>query len=485
MYQIRSGNYAVVSASVAMQRARNFSHVSGYRDAGFEFMEVSNPVDERTTEICRFMDGQIINVNQAYDLSMDASMVATPEDIKKVNPFMRTVNERGRRYIETARGTRMAEITRSGMGTRDDAGQHRQMLSSKQFPQVAAVGPPPYHHLCRSITVPVSGLMQVPRGTMPIALPMRPPTPPKPPPAAPGKPVAGLPRAAVDRTLMEPATPRARGVVQLNRPIDFVREPTPGHPTAIGWDPDMAPPFRDMGVVRNVPLKTQVLDRAKYEVRVVNEAIAKAQEANGGRVLSPKALGETIQGVVRGYAAPKAPTARSIKVARQKGLTGQLGRREAQRRYSRAMTSLSSRFQTEALKRDFPTIAVRPGAGEYTPAAIFLPVGGSAAQERMLIRLMTHHLDGIGSNADAAAAVREAFKLTGQLGRTDDYTIIRGRWGDVTAGKVYHDDPTRTDITATAHAATVPALATKLAHLWGANPTHIGFLLSWLRGAFF
>lgn len=177
MWGARNAQYANVVAANAVSRARSHAELASYRDGGVEYMEVQAVLDERTTEICRFMDGHIISVADAYGVSEAAANVQRPEDIYDAAPFMQAVwtNAEGRRLgpkeahlrdhreLHTTRGARVAIIDRSGLGRKDDPGQFRALMGGNKFHD-AHVGPPPYHHLCRSFTVPRVDIYQVPRG---------------------------------------------------------------------------------------------------------------------------------------------------------------------------------------------------------------------------------------------------------------------------------------------------------------------------------
>ncbi|MFO7782070.1 MAG: hypothetical protein R6W94_10640, partial [Spirochaetia bacterium] len=141
-------NYSRAVASVAVNRARSFSEVKSYVSAGVHSLEVQAVLDERTTEICRGMDGQIIEVHLA-DAQVDAAAaVARPEDIATTSPFMRvqTNANTGVRSIATTTGVRIADVMRSGVGRLDDRGQMAFHRMGNQLPEIG-VGPPPYHHL--------------------------------------------------------------------------------------------------------------------------------------------------------------------------------------------------------------------------------------------------------------------------------------------------------------------------------------------------
>ncbi len=141
-------NYSRAVASVAVNRARSFSEMKAYMSAGVHSLEIQAVLDERTTEICRGMDGQIIDVHLANAQVDAAAAVGAPEEIATVSPFMRMATDRqtGTRSIMTNNGAKVADVMRSGMGRLDDRGQMAFHRMGNQLPQVG-IGPPPYHHL--------------------------------------------------------------------------------------------------------------------------------------------------------------------------------------------------------------------------------------------------------------------------------------------------------------------------------------------------
>lgn len=149
MWQKYGRNYSRAVASVALSRARSWSEVKSYQSASIEQLEFQAILDESTTDICRFCDGQVISVNDCADLLERGAGVNKPEDIRTVNPFVNVVRDKetGQRSLFTATGTKLADITRSGMGVRDDRGEFRSNLFGNQLPKNAHIGPPPLHHL--------------------------------------------------------------------------------------------------------------------------------------------------------------------------------------------------------------------------------------------------------------------------------------------------------------------------------------------------
>lgn len=67
----------------------------------------------------------------------------------------RSRDGRTRLYVDGGRGrTELAEVTRSAMGTRDDRGDFRALVSDATLSDMG-IGYPPYHGLCRTTTLAV------------------------------------------------------------------------------------------------------------------------------------------------------------------------------------------------------------------------------------------------------------------------------------------------------------------------------------------
>jgi len=82
-------------AANGMNRARNFGMIKGYQELGIEYLEVLAVMDERTSEICKMMNGRIIPVANAAG-QRDAMMAAeSPEDIKTISPWLKPAQLKG------------------------------------------------------------------------------------------------------------------------------------------------------------------------------------------------------------------------------------------------------------------------------------------------------------------------------------------------------------------------------------------------------
>ena len=69
-------------------RARSFGTVEGLVHGGIERLEIVAVMDERTSDICRELNGRIIDVADAVavrDRLLDAE---SPEDVKLVTPWI-------------------------------------------------------------------------------------------------------------------------------------------------------------------------------------------------------------------------------------------------------------------------------------------------------------------------------------------------------------------------------------------------------------
>jgi len=69
--------------------------IKGYQELGIEYLEVLAVMDERTSEICKMMNGRIIPVANAAG-QRDAMMAAkSPEDVKTISPWLKPAQLKG------------------------------------------------------------------------------------------------------------------------------------------------------------------------------------------------------------------------------------------------------------------------------------------------------------------------------------------------------------------------------------------------------
>ncbi len=115
-------------------------------------------LDEKTTDICRFLDGKFINVSDSLGMLERLEGVTDPDQVKTDNPWLSTGTDSDGRYIRIkypdGREILVARVERSGVGTADDRGEYSESLRMDEL-QVLGIGPPPYHANCRSTITPV------------------------------------------------------------------------------------------------------------------------------------------------------------------------------------------------------------------------------------------------------------------------------------------------------------------------------------------
>jgi len=125
-YDPESYRYWEGFANHVVTRSREFGRVSGYERARIKYLQVRAILDNRTSVICRHMNGRIIATEDAVILRNKMLNAETPQDVIKIAPFMNASDA--------------AELTTATM-------------RSKKF----AFALPPYHFDCRSRTVKYRG----------------------------------------------------------------------------------------------------------------------------------------------------------------------------------------------------------------------------------------------------------------------------------------------------------------------------------------
>lgn len=153
----RSRHYWNVIAATFANRSRVYSHLASMEEAGIERYVFEAVLDERTTEQCRFLHGMTFEVGAGLDRFRRVEEAEDPEQVKEIQPWLRVArDESGNKVLFwqdlAGNRTRVAEVVRSGVGTRDDTGTFRSAFSSRQL-QDMGVSMPPLHGLCRSTVV--------------------------------------------------------------------------------------------------------------------------------------------------------------------------------------------------------------------------------------------------------------------------------------------------------------------------------------------
>lgn len=106
-------------AEFTTYRTSNLGNLTGFEKAGIEFYQIKATLDDRTTEICRNMDGRIFEVSKGIEFRDKILSLKTKEEIKEFAPW-RTADE----------------------------------ISGKETPDLPiGMALPPYHWRCRTIVI--------------------------------------------------------------------------------------------------------------------------------------------------------------------------------------------------------------------------------------------------------------------------------------------------------------------------------------------
>jgi len=245
LYKKWSFNYARTVARAGLSRARSYSEVSAYKQAGITYLEIVAMLDERTTDVCRSLDGTIVEVSEADAALAAQQSLTNPTDIKDTAPFLAAWNNphkqgNPRELWVSGKPLHVATISRSGVGNVDDRGDFKRHLGTKDLNK-AGVTVPPFHFNCRSMTVPRVEMVQVPGDYEPHTEPTpsaedhKPP--PKPTPTAP-KPKPQQ-RPVATKPIPTPKKPVAAG---MKKPIDNPAPRKPGTKPAEEVKPEKTKP---------------------------------------------------------------------------------------------------------------------------------------------------------------------------------------------------------------------------------------------------
>lgn len=153
----RPDSYWRVVADAFVGTARTASQIAAYEDAEIQTYEIVAVLDEVTTDICRFMDGKVFRVSAARGLLNSLDGLGDPEQVRFANPWVRRrTGEDGNLelYVPNSDGssTTIAQVTRSGIGSRDDRGEYANALGDADLVSLG-IPVPPFHGRCRTTIV--------------------------------------------------------------------------------------------------------------------------------------------------------------------------------------------------------------------------------------------------------------------------------------------------------------------------------------------
>lgn len=149
----QSRDYWEMVSMTFANRARTYTQLGAFGEAGIEQYRFDAVLDEVTSEVCRFMHGKVFTVGRAMDRFREVERARDPESIREVQPFMQVGADReGNQVLFYERGGRrraVAQVDEPAEGVRDEVGRYSRALSPVQL-EAAGVSVPPLHGRCRS-----------------------------------------------------------------------------------------------------------------------------------------------------------------------------------------------------------------------------------------------------------------------------------------------------------------------------------------------
>jgi SPP1 gp7 family putative phage head morphogenesis protein len=152
----QSRDYWEMVSMVFANRARTYTQLGAFEEAGVERYRFEAVLDEVTSEVCRFMHGKVFIVDRAVERFRAVERARDPETIRELQPFLQVGADRdGNEVLFYERGGRrraVARVDEPAEGVRDEVGRYSRALSPSQL-EAAGVSVPPIHGRCRSTIV--------------------------------------------------------------------------------------------------------------------------------------------------------------------------------------------------------------------------------------------------------------------------------------------------------------------------------------------
>jgi hypothetical protein len=191
----RNDAYWQLIASVFTARSRTYGQLAGFQEAGIDTFQFESVLDERTSEVCRFMHGRTFSVSNGLRGYAETSASDDPEAVKDIQPWGSVgKDEKGNKgiFIGSGEGRALAaHIEQPAIGTQG-VGKYKPAMTDGEM-DAAGFSAPPLHGHCRSTIIPVFSDVAAPPIEAPPAPVAAPPLPAPPPAPAP---VAAVPTSA-------------------------------------------------------------------------------------------------------------------------------------------------------------------------------------------------------------------------------------------------------------------------------------------------
>lgn len=83
-------NYWTVVAAATLNTSRSYSSLRSFEDAGIQRYEVVAMMDERTSTVCRTMNGRVFEVAVSLEVFSKLQNAASPDEYKAIKPWAST-----------------------------------------------------------------------------------------------------------------------------------------------------------------------------------------------------------------------------------------------------------------------------------------------------------------------------------------------------------------------------------------------------------
>lgn len=153
-YKDKSDSYWFLMGSVGVQRARSFSKLSAFEDAGVTEYEIFAVLDNRTTPQCRYMNGRIFKVSNGQSIRNQTEAAKNPEGVREVYPWIRYSTSRAAKgldalYVNQPGGR--VYLPSSHMKSNAPTQPVKPQITAGQKSTLDKLVPlPPYHGHCRT-----------------------------------------------------------------------------------------------------------------------------------------------------------------------------------------------------------------------------------------------------------------------------------------------------------------------------------------------
>jgi len=138
---IQDENYWNIVGSTWLNRSRNWGALEAMSEAGIEQFVIIAVMDERTSPICRTMNGKTFSVGKQIAIMEESAQSDSLDELKASTPWLTSrKDEDGKEVVGLWRSNgRFSELYREGVAQRSEGSI-----------QKLGVALPPYHGLCRT-----------------------------------------------------------------------------------------------------------------------------------------------------------------------------------------------------------------------------------------------------------------------------------------------------------------------------------------------